>query len=340
MSLKNLKIGTRMGIGFFLILLLFVAAVVATYISLSTVESHSKHVKEESLPFTLIADRMVLNAQQVQQWFTDVSATHNTDGYKDAEEASISFAEGIAKFKEMFQEENATEELGMINEIEAKFNAFYETGKNMAHAYITEGMEAGNKIMEKFDADTVAVSNLVEKLQKSQVDEANHMVGGVVKSVDIVNKVLFSITGISMFLGILIAFFITRSITSPINEAVNVSNRLSEGDLTINVEAKSSDEVGMLITAMKSMVEKLKEVMSDVKSSSDNVASGSQQMSSSSEEMSQGATEQASSVEEATSSMEQMSSNVRQNADNAQQTEKIAIKAAEDARTGRWKGCY
>lgn len=66
----------------------------------------------------------------------------------------------------------------------------------------------------------------------------------------------------------------------------------------------------------------------------DNVASGSQQMSSSSEEMSQGATEQAASAEEASSSMEEMSSNIRQNADNAQQTERIAQKAAEDAKEG------
>ena len=64
------------------------------------------------------------------------------------------------------------------------------------------------------------------------------------------------------------------------------------------------------------------------------MAAGSEQMSSSAEEMSQGASEQASAAEEASSSMEQMASNIRQNADNAQQTEKIAVKSAEDAREG------
>jgi methyl-accepting chemotaxis protein len=50
--------------------------------------------------------------------------------------------------------------------------------------------------------------------------------------------------------------------------------------------------------------------------------------------MSQGASEQAGSVEEVSASMEEMVSNIQQNADNAQQTEKIAQKAAEDAREG------
>jgi peroxiredoxin len=44
-----------------LILLLFLAAVVTTYISLKRVENNSKFVEKESLPFALIADRMVLN---------------------------------------------------------------------------------------------------------------------------------------------------------------------------------------------------------------------------------------------------------------------------------------
>jgi methyl-accepting chemotaxis protein len=72
-------------------------------------------------------------------------------------------------------------------------------------------------------------------------------------------------------------------------------------------------------------------IVADVQSAADNVASGSQELSSSSEEMSQGATEQAASAEEASSSMEQMAANIKQNADNATQTEKIALKAADDA---------
>jgi methyl-accepting chemotaxis protein len=60
---------------------------------------------------------------------------------------------------------------------------------------------------------------------------------------------------------------------------------------------------------------------------------GSQAMSQSMAEMSQGTTEQATSAEEAASSMEQMAANIRQNSNNALQTERIAVKAAEDARS-------
>ncbi len=135
-----------------------------------------------------------------------------------------------------------------------------------------------------------------------------------------------------IILGVII--LIARQIITALQNAVNVSNYLAEGNLTVDIKVDSKDETGQLLNAMKNMAEKLKSVVIDVKSASENVSSGSQQMSSSSEEMSQGATEQAANAEEASSSMEEMSANIKQNSDNAQQTDKIASQAAKDAKEG------
>lgn len=116
------------------------------------------------------------------------------------------------------------------------------------------------------------------------------------------------------------------------NEVSNIAEEISSGNLTVNVKERSDKD--NLMKALVAMVSKLTEVVNEVKTAADNVATGSQQMSSGSQEMSQGATEQAASAEEVSSSMEQMVSNIKQNADNAQQTEKIALKVAQDAREG------
>jgi len=131
-----------------------------------------------------------------------------------------------------------------------------------------------------------------------------------------------------------IAFFVSRKVKNALNDAVHVANELAEGNLAVNVVVKSLDETGRLLKAMKNMVDKLSDVVEGVNTASDNVASASQQMSSGSQQVSEGATMQAASAEEVSSSMEQMSSNIKQNADNAQQTEKIALKAANDAKEG------
>jgi len=138
----------------------------------------------------------------------------------------------------------------------------------------------------------------------------------------------FMVLGIvAVLIGLVTAFLIRMSIVRPIQTAVGVADRLAEGDLTVEMQAHQRDETGMMLTSMKNMVEKLRTVAGEVKAAVENVSAMGDQLS-------QGATEQAASAEETSSSMEEMSANIKQNADNAQQTEKMAIKAAGDAREG------
>ncbi|OQX25976.1 MAG: hypothetical protein BWK80_12815 [Desulfobacteraceae bacterium IS3] len=116
------------------------------------------------------------------------------------------------------------------------------------------------------------------------------------------------------------------------NEVTRLAQEMSRGNLMLEVKVRSEGD--KMMQALNSMLKRLGDVVTRVKSAADNVASGSRQMRSGSEQMSQGASEQAASAEEVLSSMEEMSANIRQNAENASETEKIALKAAEDAGEG------
>jgi methyl-accepting chemotaxis protein len=329
--LKNMKIGMRLGLGFSAVVGIFMIAALITTVLVNGVNRSARQVADESLPYALIADHMAFNAVQVQQFLTDVSATNDPEGYKDAEKAADDFKGGIARFKEMFRRENNGTALRETEELERAFNRFYEDGKRMADAYVKEGREAGNKLMQEFDKTAEMLTQKVSAFRKTQVDEADANSRDVVSAVNKVQGVLLTTGIFAVLLSIFIGGFITRSITFPLSEGVGAARRLSEGDLTVNVEVGGRDETGQLLMAMRVMAEKLKNVVADMKTASDNVASGSQQLSAGAEQLSQGTTEQAASAEEASSSVEEMNATIRQNADNAQQTEKIALKSALDA---------
>ena len=114
-----------------------------------------------------------------------------------------------------------------------------------------------------------------------------------------------------------------------LRQAAQIAASIAEGDLT--VEAAPRSERDALGQALKKMLGNLRKTVSEVATAAANVATGSDEMSSTAQQLSQGATEHAA-AEESTSSMEEMTSSVQQNADNARQTDKIASKAAEDAR--------
>lgn len=118
--------------------------------------------------------------------------------------------------------------------------------------------------------------------------------------------------------------------TANLRASASVAETISQGDLTVQVHVQSDRDA--LGNALAKMLENLRSVVGEVSQAVTSVASGSEQMSATAQQLSQGASEQAASAEETTSSMEEMTSSIQQNADNAKQTDRLASKAATDAK--------
>jgi len=141
-------------------------------------------------------------------------------------------------------------------------------------------------------------------------------------------------TVLVMALILLLVAVVVRSMVLPLQEAVEVSNRMAGGDLTMDVTVRSKDEVGQMSQAMADMLHALRDVVGEVRTASEQVAAGSEELSASAIELSQGASDQAASVEEVSASMEEMTSSIGQNAENAQTTNSMTTKAAADTARG------
>jgi methyl-accepting chemotaxis protein len=137
------------------------------------------------------------------------------------------------------------------------------------------------------------------------------------------------VSGVIVILAMAIAYFITISITRPLREAVGISRRIAEGDLTVRVPDAGTDETGQLLGAMADMVARLSGVAQEIGTAAQALSSASEQVSATAQSLSQGATEQAASVEETSASLEQMSASVKQNAENAKVTDSIATTSAD-----------
>ena len=135
-------------------------------------------------------------------------------------------------------------------------------------------------------------------------------------------------------LALLMAFAITRSITGPVGRAAEAAKRLSEGDLSVQIEVSGKDEIGQLMLAMQNMVAKLSQVVTEVNGGAEALAGASEEVSATAQSLSQASSEQAAGVEETSASMEQMTASISQNTENARVTDGMASKAALEATEG------
>ena len=145
---------------------------------------------------------------------------------------------------------------------------------------------------------------------------------------------LLAVLGVTLVVGAAIVWWIVQGITRPLDQAIGIAKTVAAGDLRCDVDVKTRDEVGELLTALKQMSGNLSDIVSRVRSGTETIASASSQVATGSMDLSTRTEQQASSLEETASSMTELTSTVRQNNENATQARKLADEASDVAVRG------
>ncbi len=333
---KNMKIGLRLGLGFGLvgILLLIIAALAISRLSQQN-DTLNFVVNDRYLKMSMVTD-IKGETTAIAIALRNMMLTDSNDDMKKQEgkilESKNKIAENVEKLQKIIVLPKGKEMLQQVLDSRTKYVDAYkvlisiinEGKKDEARAYLTNVLRP---ILGAYQASLNKFNEFLTELVQTAVKEA-------AESYHMARNIMLALAGIAVALAAGIGFWVTRSITGPLNIALNVSNQLAEGNLTANIEVTSKDETGQLLAAMQNMVSKLSQVVTEVRSASDSLSSASEEVSATAQSMSQATSEQAASVEETSASVEQMSASINQNTENAKVTDGMASKAAKEATEG------
>ena len=245
------------------------------------------------------------------------------------------------------------EHLTKLNDMLAKATDVNEKGRTMVAEL--------NKLEARYAPVALAIVDLALKKKTTEAiammnDECRPLLAAIVKlsteyaevsdvrsiqliqdaetSLAMQRNVLIAVCLFAICFAVIAGLLVTRSITRPINTAVQLADAVAKGDLTMQVENHGNDETARLLTSLKAMQENLSRVVAGVRENAERVATGSAQIAEGNMDLSQRTEEQASGLEETASSMEELGSTVRQNADNAKQANQLALSASKVAIEG------
>jgi methyl-accepting chemotaxis protein len=143
----------------------------------------------------------------------------------------------------------------------------------------------------------------------------------------------FAVCGFVM--GILIAFFIVRSITGGMARMVALIQHIAGNNLAVDdMQVVSEDEIGKAGLALNKMKNSLREMIQSIASTAEHVASASEEISSSATQQAQGSETQKDQTSQVATAMQEMSSTVLQVSDNSNKAAEAARKAADTAKHG------
>ncbi|MFA7533163.1 MAG: methyl-accepting chemotaxis protein [Tissierellaceae bacterium] len=333
----NMNIGVKLIISFIIVALIAGVVGVIGIININNIAELDNQMYVMMTEPLIEVTNMAESFQRIRAHLRDIILTDDTTFVAELEnridERVSEFDAAVAKFEEtIFIDEG----IRVIADIKTNTKKYQEImDESIRLSKLGREKEAYDLLMndssEKVRTD---IDGGYRRLLELKTGAARDTAEGNRTAATTATTLMLGIAAGGVILSILLGIFISRIIKKPIGELLDVSRQIADGNLDVNIDIDTKDEIGKLASAFDIMVGNVNEAMTNINAASEQVASGAKQVSDSSIDLSQGSAEQASSVEELTSSLQQVASQTQLNAENATNAKNIAEGARSNAELG------
>ena len=332
---KNMKIGARLTLAISMVVLITLAISTLSIMRMEVMNQNTENIVVETYPKTVAAHKIIESAGDISL------AIRNTLLFVDNRmiESEIEVIRSTQKrTRELIEKLEAGSDSGkgreLIGHIRDNSQKFDKGLVKLIELGKSDGAAATTYLINEFRPVNTAYLDSINELIDYQSELMKQGGNASLESYTTSRNFVVALAVLSALLSTLFGFWIIRSITLPMRQAVEVANAVSRGDLTQRIEVTTRDEVGQLLQALKDMNENLSNIVSGVRSATDYITTSSQEIAQGNSDLSKRTEEQASSLEETASSMEELTSTVKQNAENARQANLLAANASDVAIRG------
>jgi methyl-accepting chemotaxis protein len=336
MNFNDLKIGTRLGVGIALAAGLMAAMVWVGASNMAAIRSTLDQQTDDRMPKMMYVKDVKDNLRQRAIVVRNIVLLERPEDMQKQADRLADVRASYAKLDKQLQDTvissaavTALKKLeGAVAALKAPTDQVVSLGKDNKNGEATQLLLSTVAPLQQ--AATDAADEMVDVLTKN-----GHKAQAAAKAeYDTALFMLLGLGAAAIGLLCLLGWLLVRSITRPLNQAVDVSRAVAAGDLSLQFEVAGQNETSQLLKALQGMQTSLASVVGNVRRSADGVASASAEISQGNNDLSARTEQQASALEQTAASMEELSSTVKLNADNARQANELAQNASSVAVRG------
>jgi methyl-accepting chemotaxis protein len=340
LSITNMKIGKRLGLGFAIILAFLLVNTVFGVIRMQGAAAETRQMMEVPLAKErMVSDWYRMVSFSIGRTAVFAKSGDPTLGAYFAQEENAASKSAQALVTKLLAMPLSADEQALLKKMDGGRKVYVDARNKVMKAQEGGSLGEAEALFEKefLPAGKEYQNNLEQllELQRKAINIAAQEIDNTaVKS----RNILIVLAVVALIFGVSFAWWLTLGITRPINKAVSVARRVADGDLTADLSndpaVLAKDEAGQLLQALRDMNGNLLRIVNEVRNGTEAISSASMQIATGNQDLSSRTEQQASSLEETASSMEELTSTVKQNADNAMQANQLAVSASEVAVKG------
>jgi methyl-accepting chemotaxis protein len=333
--MNNLKISTRLYLGFAVIIAVFLLLATVTTWRLEKVSEVTARMALESELLEL-AEKWQGDVRQNSARSLAVTLSEGNamlDFFKETMAATTRGTTETQKaFLEKVKDEASRKRAEDVGEVRKEWLATRDQVNALKAAGDADGARAlvQSKFVPMTDAYIRATQVLVDGLVANARTESQEVKDMFRQLYLLGALMLLAVIAIAAWVG----WSLSRNISRGMGTALVTAQRIGEGDLSQRVNVTGQDEIGLLLQALSTMQDNLGQVVSTVRQGSESVATASAEIAQGNHDLSARTESQASALEETAASMEELGATVKQNADNARQANQLAQSASAVAVRG------
>jgi methyl-accepting chemotaxis protein len=344
MNLTKLKVGTRLGAGFFVVLFFLVAVTVVGIYNMKLIQDRLENVvRVNNVVNRLVIDMRANVADRITSLRILTLLSEPDDmapEMKRVNDLALSYEAAQKKLTEKFDSEASTTaaEKDLLKQAKMHESAAMPAIAKASELWLGGKAEEATKVLireirpnqKKWMAALEQLAALEEKqvAQAAQTAESAYIVA---------RNLMLTIGGVAMIVGLFFAVVITRSLIKQLggepDYTARIASSIAHGDLSVSIDTTNAAK-GSLLMEVREMRNSLKDIVGQVRVGTETIGTASREIAAGNIDLSSRTEMQASSLEKTASAMEQLTSTVKQNADNAREANLLAATASDVARKG------
>lgn len=279
-----MKVGKKLNLAFYSIVFLMCISIAVTYFNVKNIENKTDEAFNNRVVQLQLNNDIRTNIYKQGLYARAILLDNSKRNQELLTESATELDKNVTDLKPLILSKEMMNKWEDVNTLNTEFNDILSNLKTALDQ--NDSQKATNIVNTNLAQTNSKLVTLAAEMNDYQLQKMNDIQSDTQSALLLTKLTGFFILLFSILFGVLVAMYVKRKITTPIQIVTTNMEAMATGDFTVeDVQFKSKDEIGTLVTSVNDMKDSLKQLIQNVQYNVEQLSASAEELSASTEEV-------------------------------------------------------